>query len=141
MTDREPIAPADSARRPLPRPRVIVPAVDRTLNEFPVSVSCDDGPTMSVTIATRPHSRPSTIGAPAPDPIRAWLARLPADLPAFAPLAIAPLEPGLPAEVHAVAGESGSIRRAGPEAGHAADARHDERPGQPALGAPRLAQR
>jgi len=62
---------------------------------------------MSVTIATRPNLRHAATDSPPVDPVRAWLARLPAELPAFAPASFAAAESCTPAEVHAAARAAG----------------------------------
>lgn len=57
---------------------------------------------MSVTTATRLSSRLMLTESPPDDPVRAWLARLPADLVPFAPVVDASIEARSPCEVHAV---------------------------------------
>jgi hypothetical protein len=59
---------------------------------------------MSVTVVTRPLQRTTATDAPPADPLRAWLACLPADLPAFAPIALSPTDHcRTSAEAHAAA--------------------------------------
>src|SRR5262245_39505435 len=88
MTDREPVAPADPTRPSLVRPRAAVPDGPNA-NALLKSAPRSDGLPMFVTLATRTQPR-TTTEAPPVDPLRAWLASLPADLPAFTPAALDP---------------------------------------------------
>lgn len=57
---------------------------------------------MSLTISTRPQHRTAAIDVPSADSVRAWLAQLPIELPAFAPAAPTAIQSRTSAEVHAV---------------------------------------
>lgn len=104
MTDREPTAPADALRPPPIRPSTVTPPPGGlTSDALRDSVSRDDGQPMSVTLVTRPSPRFTATDPPPADPIRAWLAQLPAGLPAFAPVIVAASESCTPAEIHAAA--------------------------------------
>lgn len=103
MIDREPVVPADADRPARSRPGEITPPPgDPGLEELSNSVSRGLLPQMSVTAATRLTSRPLSSDSTPGDPVRAWLARLPADLPPFAPVAGTASEARSPAEAHAV---------------------------------------
>ncbi|MCE9561686.1 MAG: hypothetical protein K8U57_06485 [Planctomycetes bacterium] len=118
MTDREPIAPADTP------PQLDENAACRVLihqsggartanvggptthtNAHPESALRGDGPPMSLTLAPRPHVRAPATDEPPADPVRTWLARLSnavAELSSFAPLSIGQLTDLTVAEADAV---------------------------------------
>lgn len=99
MTDREPIAPAGPCGPYQSRPRT-TPTGETHTDAQLESVSRGDGLPMSVTL-TLPHTR-----AMLPDPaaaVRAFLARLPADLPPFSPAPLCGVDSRCAAEVLAAA--------------------------------------
>jgi hypothetical protein len=100
---RERLVPADADRPPAnwQRPVESQPG-DPSFEEFPEFEPRGPAPPMFVTTATRLSSRFMTTGAPTGDAVRAWLARLPADLIPFAPAGVAPAGSHSPAEVHAI---------------------------------------
>ena len=107
MTDREPLAPAEALRPMLKQSLAAAPDGDANSNALLDSVSRGDGLSMSVTLVTCPSTRFSATDTPPGDPVRSWLARLPADLPSFSPPPRNAIDTISPSEVHAATRAAG----------------------------------
>ena len=81
MTDREPTIPADRTRPSSIRPQIKLLVGELCLNPHLDSAPRGDCSPMSVTLAPRPPSRPSTTDDSPADPLRAFLAQLAASSP------------------------------------------------------------